>query len=63
MERYREAMAALQARGLPHVTDPSNADERYTRNRLRARVLPALQAAALDMSQLLQGQVRRGDGR
>lgn len=34
-----------------HVEDPSNADPRYTRNRLRAQALPALQAifpAALD---------------
>jgi tRNA(Ile)-lysidine synthase len=34
----------LLARQLPFVDDPSNTDERYTRNRIRARLLPALQA-------------------
>jgi tRNA(Ile)-lysidine synthase len=29
---------------IAHVTDPSNVDERYTRNRIRAQVIPALQA-------------------
>jgi tRNA(Ile)-lysidine synthase len=29
---------------IAHVHDPSNADPRYTRNRIRAQVLPALQA-------------------
>lgn len=28
---------------IAYVTDPSNADERYTRNRIRAQILPALQ--------------------
>ena len=28
---------------IPFVTDPSNVDERYTRNRIRAQVMPALQ--------------------
>jgi tRNA(Ile)-lysidine synthase len=27
-----------------YVTDPSNSDERFTRNRIRARLLPALEA-------------------
>ena len=35
----------LQARGVAWVEDPSNADEQYTRNRIRARLLPALEAA------------------
>jgi tRNA(Ile)-lysidine synthase len=35
----------LQERGVDWVTDPSNADEQYTRNRIRARLLPALQEA------------------
>lgn len=35
----------LQAQGLTWAEDPSNQDLRYTRNRLRARVLPALLAA------------------
>lgn len=37
--------AWLRAQGQGWVEDPSNADERYTRNRIRARLLPALQAA------------------
>lgn len=43
-----ELRAWLQARGLRAgggwVEDPSNADERYTRNRIRARLLPVLGA-------------------
>lgn len=34
----------LAGQGAAFVTDPSNVDERYTRNRIRARVLPALEA-------------------
>ncbi|MDR2127670.1 MAG: tRNA lysidine(34) synthetase TilS [Burkholderiaceae bacterium] len=37
--------AWLRLRGLPWVEDPSNTDARYTRNRIRALVLPALEAA------------------
>ena len=37
--------AYLQAIGQGFVTDPTNADEHYTRNRIRARLLPAWQAA------------------
>lgn len=37
--------AWLRARGESWVEDPSNQDERYTRNRIRARLLPALDAA------------------
>ncbi|KQM79720.1 tRNA lysidine(34) synthetase TilS [Xylophilus sp. Leaf220] len=33
------------ARGLAWVEDPTNADEHFTRNRIRARLLPALDAA------------------
>lgn len=40
-----EMRAWLQARGQAWVEDPSNQDERYTRNRIRARLLPALEAA------------------
>ncbi len=32
----------LAAWGIPHVEDASNADERYSRNRLRGQVLPVL---------------------
>lgn len=35
----------LRARGQAWVEDPTNTDERYTRNRIRARLLPALGAA------------------
>ena len=34
----------LEERGATWVLDPSNADEQFTRNRIRARLLPALQA-------------------
>lgn len=37
--------AWLTARDVPWVDDPTNADERFTRNRIRARLLPALEAA------------------
>ncbi|WP_042428879.1 tRNA lysidine(34) synthetase TilS [Comamonas granuli] len=40
-----DVRAWLQARGETWVEDPSNRDERYTRNRIRSRLLPALQAA------------------
>lgn len=33
------------ARQIPFLDDPSNTDERYTRNRIRARLLPALDLA------------------
>lgn len=35
----------LRARGERWVEDPSNSDERFTRNRIRAQVMPALEAA------------------
>lgn len=38
-----ELRAWLMERGVDWVEDPTNADERYTRNRIRARLLPALQ--------------------
>jgi tRNA(Ile)-lysidine synthase len=34
----------LKAQGASFIEDPSNVDERFTRNRIRARLLPALQA-------------------
>ena len=35
----------LRARGIAWIEDPTNADEQYTRNRIRARLLPVLEAA------------------
>lgn len=35
----------LASQGVAHVEDPSNRDETLTRNRIRARLLPALEAA------------------
>jgi tRNA(Ile)-lysidine synthase len=40
--RIREWLAQEQ---IAFITDPTNADERFTRNRIRARLMPALQAA------------------
>lgn len=37
--------AWLAARGVAYLNDPTNADEQFTRNRIRARLLPALDAA------------------
>jgi len=39
-----DVRAWLQARGQDWVQDPTNTDERYTRNRIRARLLPVLEA-------------------
>lgn len=35
----------LSEQGVGHVEDPTNTDENFTRNRIRARLMPALQAA------------------
>ena len=42
--RGTELRRWLAGQGAAFVTDPSNMDERYTRNRIRARLLPALEA-------------------
>lgn len=39
-----EIRAWLKAQGAVFIEDPSNVDERFTRNRIRARLMPALQA-------------------
>jgi len=36
--------ATARAQGLRWIEDPTNADERYTRNRIRARLLPVLES-------------------
>jgi len=40
-----EIRAWLTVRAVPWIEDPSNADPRYTRNRIRAELLPALERA------------------
>lgn len=39
-----EIRAWLKEQGAVFIEDPSNVDERFTRNRIRARLMPALQA-------------------
>lgn len=41
----KEIRAWLRERGATFVEDPSNANEQFTRNRIRARLLPVLEAA------------------
>lgn len=43
--RSADLRAWLAAKDIPFIEDPSNTDERYTRNRIRRRVLPALAEA------------------
>lgn len=43
--RASDIRAWLLARGVGFVDDPTNTDEHFTRNRIRARVLPALELA------------------
>lgn len=39
-----DVRAWLKAQGADFIEDPSNVDERFTRNRIRARLMPALEA-------------------
>jgi tRNA(Ile)-lysidine synthase len=56
----REAVEAYAAaHGLRHVDDPSNADARYARNRLRLQVMPALGAAFPDAEPALAAAAAR----
>ena len=41
----RDIRAWLAQRGVVHIEDPTNTDEGFTRNRIRARLLPALDSA------------------
>ena len=43
--RAADIRAWLAQRGIAHIEDPTNTDESLTRNRIRARLLPALDAA------------------
>ncbi len=40
-----EIRAWLAVRGVEHIDDPTNANEHFTRNRIRARLLPVLEQA------------------
>jgi tRNA(Ile)-lysidine synthase len=41
----REIRQWLRERGISHIEDPTNQDERFTRNRIRQRLLPVIEAA------------------
>jgi tRNA(Ile)-lysidine synthase len=43
--RHRDAVTLLEAAGLPWVEDPSNADPKFFRNRVRHELLPLLGSA------------------
>jgi tRNA(Ile)-lysidine synthase len=43
--RHRDAVAALEAAGLPWIEDPSNEDPKFFRNRVRHELLPLLGSA------------------
>jgi len=42
--RASDIRASLVCRGVGYIEDPTNVDEQFTRNRIRARLLPALEA-------------------
>jgi tRNA(Ile)-lysidine synthase len=57
--RRSETRALCEAEGLEPVDDPSNADVRFVRNRIRAEVLPLLDdVAGRDVAPLLVRQAR-----
>ncbi|HWD08889.1 MAG TPA: tRNA lysidine(34) synthetase TilS [Actinomycetota bacterium] len=59
----RPAAAALCAeRGIPVLTDPSNADESFARNRIRRRVLPQLGDAGIEALAALGARSRQAAG-
>ncbi len=56
LDRSRqEVLAYLQARGMGWREDPSNASARFLRNRIRAEILPALEALAPGIERRLAG--------
>ncbi|MGN0373580.1 MAG: tRNA lysidine(34) synthetase TilS [Enterocloster sp.] len=40
----KEIMSWLEAQGLEHIQDSTNSSDHYTRNRIRSRILPAIEA-------------------
>jgi len=48
----------LDAQGIAYVVDPTNSDERYTRNRIRARLLPAFAGSFPAYAQTLARSAR-----
>lgn len=48
----------LQAEGMPYVDDPTNADSRYTRNRIRHQLLPAWAGAFPHFAPMLARSAR-----
>lgn len=48
----------LDAQGIAYVVDPTNSDERYTRNRIRARLLPAFAGSFPSYAQTLARSAR-----
>ena len=45
IRRWLAAQTQFGEHGAPFVEDPTNTDEQFTRNRIRAKLLPALEAA------------------
>ncbi|HEU5003606.1 MAG TPA: tRNA lysidine(34) synthetase TilS [Actinomycetota bacterium] len=56
--RRAETHAFCAQRGLPVLTDPTNSDQRFTRNRLRATVLPGLGDAGIEALARRAGETR-----
>ena len=54
-----EIEAYVRRHRIRHVDDPSNADPRFARNRLRAEVMPALRSAFSDADAALAAAARR----
>lgn len=59
--RRAEIERVAQRAGLRHRVDPTNRETRYLRNRLRHRLLPALEREAGAVDRLLLGLARRAE--